>query len=74
MKFYALFGRIVFWSAGFWITVKGKQASREDAAILVGAPHSTFLVYSWHYFFLTKYISFLINFYQFIDDRVLLHK
>lgn len=44
MKFYAFFGRIVFWSAGFWITIKGKQASREEASILVGAPHSTFLV------------------------------
>jgi hypothetical protein len=46
MKFYAFFGKVVFWSAGFWITIKGKQASREEASILVGAPHSTFLVSS----------------------------
>jgi len=43
MSFYAWFGTIIFWAAGFRITVKGKQAPRSEAPILVGAPHSSFL-------------------------------
>jgi len=43
MTLYAWFGTILFWSAGFRINIKGHQASRAEAPILVGAPHSSFL-------------------------------
>merc|ERR1719219_136336 len=43
MSFYAWFGTIIFWAAGFRISIKGKQAPRSEAPILVGAPHSSFL-------------------------------
>ena len=43
MTAFAYFGNIVFFVAGFRVKVKGKQASRKEAPILVGAPHSSFL-------------------------------
>lgn len=43
MDWYSSFGLLIFWAAGFRITVKGQQASRAEAPILVGAPHSSFL-------------------------------
>ena len=42
-KIYSYFALLVFWSAGFRIRLKGRQASRAEAPILVGAPHSSFL-------------------------------
>lgn len=39
----AMLGRWSYLAGGMAITVKGKQAAREEAAILVLAPHSTFL-------------------------------
>lgn len=43
MSYYGWFGTIIFWAAGFRISIKGKQAPRSEAPILVGAPHSSFL-------------------------------
>lgn len=43
MRWYRVFGRLIFWAAGFRVKVKGTQASRAEAPILVGAPHSSFL-------------------------------
>lgn len=43
MRAYAYFGNLVFFVSGFRVTVKGRQASRAEAPILVGAPHSSFL-------------------------------
>ena len=43
MSVYGWFGTIIFWAAGFRISIKGKQAPRSEAPILVGAPHSSFL-------------------------------
>jgi len=43
MRVYAGFGNLVFFVAGFRVSVKGVQASRREAPILVGAPHSSFL-------------------------------
>ena len=43
MDWYSAFGMLIFWAAGFRVKVKGKQASRAEAPILVGAPHSSFL-------------------------------
>lgn len=43
MDWYSAFGTLILWAAGFWINVKGQQASRAEAPILVGAPHSSFL-------------------------------
>lgn len=43
MNWYSNFGMLIFWAAGFRISIKGKQASRAEAPILVGAPHSSFL-------------------------------
>lgn len=40
---YSYFGLFVFWAAGFVVRVKGEQAPPEEAPILVGAPHSSFL-------------------------------
>ena len=40
---YSYFGLFVFWAAGFVVRIKGKQATPEEAPILVGAPHSSFL-------------------------------
>ena len=39
MDWYSCFGLLIFWAAGFRIKVKGQQASRAEAPILVGAPH-----------------------------------
>lgn len=38
-----MIGRWSYMAGGMAITVKGRQASRHDAPILVIAPHSTFL-------------------------------
>lgn len=38
----AALGRAYFFSMGFRVVVKGKQASSHDAPILAVAPHSTF--------------------------------
>lgn len=43
MDWYSAFGMLILWAAGFRIKVKGRQASRAEAPILVGAPHSSFL-------------------------------
>eukprot|EP00096_Caligus_rogercresseyi_P003272 TRINITY_DN1601_c0_g1_i1.p1 TRINITY_DN1601_c0_g1~~TRINITY_DN1601_c0_g1_i1.p1 ORF type:complete len:349 (+),score=119.01 TRINITY_DN1601_c0_g1_i1:260-1306(+) len=43
LSYYGVLAKLVFWSAGFRIIVKGRQASRTEAPILVGAPHSSFL-------------------------------
>ena len=43
MDWYSAFGMLIFWAAGFRVKVKGQQASRAEAPILVGAPHSSFL-------------------------------
>ena len=43
MNWYANFGRLILWAAGFRISIRGQQASRSEAPILVGAPHSSFL-------------------------------
>ena len=43
MNLYSWSGTLLFWSAGFRISIKGQQASRAEAPILVGAPHSSFL-------------------------------
>lgn len=43
MSLYAYLGHVIFFVSGFRVTVKGTQASREEAPILVGAPHSSFL-------------------------------
>merc|ERR1739848_479073 len=43
MRWYSAFGMLVLWTAGFRIQIKGKQASRAEAPILVGAPHSSFI-------------------------------
>ncbi|XP_040570240.1 lysophosphatidylcholine acyltransferase 1 [Lepeophtheirus salmonis] len=43
LSYYGIIAKMVFWSAGFQISVKGEQASRSEAPILVGAPHSSFL-------------------------------
>jgi len=43
MRAYAYFGNLVFFVAGFRVSVKGRQACRSEAPILVGAPHSSFL-------------------------------
>jgi lysophospholipid acyltransferase len=43
MSWYASFGILIFWAAGFRVKVKGRQVSREEAPILVAAPHSSFM-------------------------------
>merc|ERR1712141_25332 len=43
MDWYSWSGTLIFWAAGFRIKVNGQQASRAEAPILVGAPHSSFL-------------------------------
>jgi len=43
MDWYSNMGMLIFWAAGFRISIKGRQASRSEAPILVGAPHSSFL-------------------------------
>ena len=43
MNFFSFFGRMMLFVAGFRVTINGKQASRSQAPILVGAPHSSFL-------------------------------
>lgn len=40
---YSYLGLLVFWAAGFVVRIKGEQAPPEEAPILVGAPHSSFL-------------------------------
>ncbi len=39
----AFLGRVVFWAGGFRIRCHGRQASRAEAPLLVGAPHSSFM-------------------------------
>ena len=43
MLWYRYFGYALFYVAGFRIKIIGKQATRKEAPILVGAPHSSFL-------------------------------
>ena len=43
MNWYRYFGYALFYAAGFRIRFIGKQASRKEAPVLVGAPHSSFL-------------------------------
>ena len=43
MLWYRYFGYAVFYAAGFRIKIIGKQATRKEAPVLVGAPHSSFL-------------------------------
>ena len=43
MLWYRYFGYALFYAAGFRIKIIGKQATRKEAPILVGAPHSSFL-------------------------------
>lgn len=43
LSLYSYLGLVVFWCAGFSVSMKGRQSSREEAPILVGAPHSSFL-------------------------------
>ena len=43
MQWYRYFGYALFYVAGFRIKIIGKQATRKEAPILVGAPHSSFL-------------------------------
>lgn len=43
LSLYSYLGLVVFWCAGFSVTLKGRQSSRGEAPILVGAPHSSFL-------------------------------
>jgi len=40
---WAMTGYPVFWAMGFRVRVVGKQAAREDAPVLIVAPHSSFL-------------------------------
>ncbi len=39
----AFLGRLILWTGGFRIRVVGRQASRKEAPLLVGAPHSSFM-------------------------------
>ena len=43
LNWYRYFGYGIFYAAGFRIKIIGKQATRQEAPILVGAPHSSFL-------------------------------
>lgn len=43
LNWYRYFGHAIFYAAGFRIKIIGKQATRQEAPILVGAPHSSFL-------------------------------
>ena len=43
LKLYSYLGLMVFWCAGFRVRLIGRQATRAEAPILVGAPHSSFL-------------------------------
>ena len=43
MLWYRYFGYAIFYAAGFRIKIIGKQATRKEAPVLVGAPHSSFL-------------------------------
>ena len=51
LNWYRYFGYGIFYAAGFRIKIIGKQATRQEAPILVGAPHSSFLEVSstWQY-------------------------
>ncbi|XP_045462343.1 lysophosphatidylcholine acyltransferase isoform X1 [Harmonia axyridis] len=78
------FGKVTCWAGGLYLIVKGKRATRNEAPILVIAPHSTFLdagiIYSIGSPSIiakrdnenNKYITKLINFtqpiYVFRDD------
>lgn len=43
LNIYSYLGLAILWVAGFSVTMKGRQATRAEAPILVGAPHSSFL-------------------------------
>ena len=43
MHWYRYFGYGVLYSSGFNVTIIGKQATRKEAPVLVGAPHSSFV-------------------------------
>ena len=43
LRFISAISLFIFWSAGFYIRVVGRQSERKNAPILVGAPHSSFL-------------------------------
>lgn len=43
MSIFSLISYLIFVCAGFRVKVVGRQAGREEAPILVGAPHSSFL-------------------------------
>ena len=36
-------GYVAFYLLGFWVEVRGKQAARKEAPVLIVAPHSSFL-------------------------------
>ena len=36
-------GYVAFWLLGFRVNILGKQASREEARVLIVAPHSSFM-------------------------------
>lgn len=43
MHWYRYFGYGLLYSVGFKVTIIGKQATRKEAPVLVGAPHSSFV-------------------------------
>lgn len=43
VRIYSYLGLACFWAAGFRVQIRGRQASRNEAPVLVGAPHSSFL-------------------------------
>lgn len=43
MPWLCFLGRLTYTAAGMKIVVRGRQASRSEAPILVVAPHSTFI-------------------------------
>ena len=53
MNWYRYFGYALFYAAGFRIQFIGKQATRNEAPVLVGAPHSSFLEVGNYFVFLT---------------------
>lgn len=43
LNVYSYLGLLLFWAAGFVVSIKGRQVAPNVAPILVGAPHSSFL-------------------------------
>lgn len=41
--YFGYMGYPIYWSLGIWVRVRGVQASREEAPLIMGAPHSSFL-------------------------------